>query len=266
MVYAHYPKSAFNTDKLNFTASFIAVPLIIIYFINEMILSIYRLNYHKVHIGEAEGAAYPTFRMIDAGIYAAVFIMLMFQMLRWMGELNRIEYRNVAKRAALALFVAAIFVIMFEYLQIAQPLSQTDQSDLTVPFILDFSAHAWAILSYKSIIEKIGRHYKVNTGTSIFYILFALVPIIKFGLPVFLLIFIGLIMSPGAFIFYSEITMSYIVAVIALGFGFYIIMDAKKILKAEKIEQIYDKIKKEEEKEKIKKDSSEKQEEKTGLN
>ncbi|MHA1399115.1 MAG: hypothetical protein ACTSQE_02010 [Candidatus Heimdallarchaeaceae archaeon] len=246
MIYSNHPAAIKETERLIFLGIYLAVPLLLVYFVNEMILTIFRLNNREQAIGKAVLPPYPNWRMIDAGLYALAFILIAFQLLHWMAEFRRYEFRKLAKMTVLALIISAFFVLLFEWIQINMPVQQRDQIDLTVPFFMVLISHVWAILSFKQLIEKLGKHNKVVTGTSIFYILFAANPFIKFGLPVFLLIFISTVMSPYVFIFFSEIAMSYLVGVIAVCFSITLFRDARKISRAQLIKLTLDKLKDEE--------------------
>ncbi|MHA1116349.1 MAG: hypothetical protein K9W45_02100 [Candidatus Heimdallarchaeum aukensis] len=233
MITGTHPSTIAEEDYFSFIGIFLSVPFFIAYFVNEMILALFRLTKYEREIGTPVTAPYPTWRMINAVIYAVAIIILALQVLSWSVTYRRYEFRKLAKRTVFAFLITAIFVIIFEYLQISMPVQPRDQSDITVPFFTLVGFHLWSFVSFKQVIEHLGKHYKTRVGDSIFYILFASYPFIKFGLPIILLIFVSLAMSPYAFILYSEITMAYLVGFISIALGVVLINDVVKIGRAQ---------------------------------
>jgi hypothetical protein len=82
----------------------------------------------------------------------------------------------------------------------------------------------------KNLISTIGRYKGVTTGSNIFYIFFAANPIVRYLLGFVILIFAQL--GGGwatVFFAYSELVMTYLSAVIAVGFFIFVILDSRKI-------------------------------------
>ncbi|MHA1869108.1 MAG: hypothetical protein ACTSVB_00410 [Candidatus Heimdallarchaeaceae archaeon] len=233
MITGTHPSTLANEDYFSFIGIFLSIPVFITYFVNEMILAVFRLTKYKREIGTAVTAPYPTWRMINAVTYAVAIIILALQVLSWSATFQRFEFKKLAKRTVLAFLITAIFVVIFEYLQISMPVQPRDQSDITVPFFTLVGFHMWSFISFKQVIKYLGKHYKARVGDSIFYVLFASYPFIKFGLPIILLIFVSLAMSPYVFILYSEITMAYLVGFIAIALGVVLIRDVVRIGRAQ---------------------------------
>lgn len=233
MITGTHPSTLSNEDYLSFGGIFVAIPLLLAYFVNEMILSIFKFTKYQREIGTPVTAPYPTWRMIDATIYAVSLLIFALQVLSWSATFPRFEFKKITRRTVFSLLLAGIFVLIYEYLQISMPVQPRDQTDITVPFFTLVGLHLWAFLSFKQVLEYLGKHYKVKVGDSIFYIIFASYPFIKFGLPIILLIFVSLAMSPYAFILYSEITMSYLVGFAAIGFVVVLVKDVMKTGRAQ---------------------------------
>ena len=170
-------------------------------------------------------------RIADSVFYASMFILIAIQVLQWRSTNIGMENKKKARNAIFALLVTAFALGLYEALLVLQQdLSYSHQSDLTVPFMLMIIAHFYGMHLVKNLITSIGRYKKVSTGESVFFSLFALNPAIRY-LASFIMLFMVpiLTINPYLFIAYSEVVMTYISAVVAVGFFIVFLKDSRKV-------------------------------------
>ena len=170
-------------------------------------------------------------RIVDSAFLAFMFIPIGIQVLSWKRNNLGIDSKKKTNLIAFSVIGAGIFVAMYEILtELREELDYSHQGDLTVPFLFMMILHVYGFFLLKNLINMIGRYKGVTTGTGIFYILFAANPVVRYLLPFVLLIFFQLGGDwASVFFIYSELAMTYISAVIAVGFFIYVIIDSNKI-------------------------------------
>ena len=182
-------------------------------------------------------------RIADSVFYALMFIIIAIQVLQWRSANIGLENKKKARNAVFALLITAFALGLYEALLVLQQdLSYTHQSDLTVPFMLMIIAHFYSMNVVKNLITTIGRYKKVNTGESLFYSLFALNPAIRYLASFIMLFMVPLLtISPYLFIAYSEVVMTYISAVVAVGFFIVLLRDSQKVKIAQLLQNLDEK-------------------------
>ena len=162
----------------------------------------------------------------------------------WRDQFISIEAKRKGRNAAVALFFGGIFTALYDILSVRiATLQHSRQSDLTVLFLFMIFLHFMGLNYLKQMIERMGRHKKTETGRSIFYSLFALNPVIRFLLPFLLLVFATVGGSLYfVYVYYVELVMTYISAVIAVGFTVFVFRDSRKITIAQRVQYIQEEI------------------------
>ena len=228
-----YPIKFRESESFNFTILKIACIGILAYYLSEMLN---RIIFFTTDV-ELEDIAV-TWRIIDSAVYAVTFLIIAVQTAVWREQLISYENRKKARNAFFTLILTALFTALYEILVLEMDkLQPSHRSDLTVPFLFMIMLHYYSISQVKLIISRIGRTKKTETGRSIFYTLFSLNPCLRYLLPFLLMV----ITSVGgnlyfAFIFYSEMVMTYLTAAVAVGFTVLVFIDSRKIRRAHLME------------------------------
>ncbi|MCE7741863.1 MAG: zinc ribbon domain-containing protein [Candidatus Heimdallarchaeota archaeon] len=221
-----YPTNNFGTDKFSFFWLKLAGFGMMIYYISEMVN---RVLFLTLEIPTAP--MWRIWRIVDSAYLTLMFVPIGLQVLSWKRNNLGMESRKKINRIFISIIGAGVFVTMYEILtELRAELNYSHQGDLTVPFLLMIMLHVYGFVLLKNLINMIGRYKEVSTGTSIFYLLFAVNPFVRYLLPFIILIFAQLGGSWAIIFFiYSELVMTYISAVIAIGFFIYIWKDSSKI-------------------------------------
>jgi len=218
-----YPVDYKEKAQFGFFWLYLALVGFVLYYGSEMISYVifFKTNKNPPH----EHA----WRLIDAGIYALSFVFISFQMVSFGVNFRNYENRVKARRTFIASLILSALIYLYEYLLVNMPIEQRKQSDYTVLFLSFLIIHYYVGINLKKLINIIGREKGVKTGTSIFYVLFALNPVIRNLMQFVLFIFVSLIINPYGYIFYANLVMTYISTAIALITVVFIILDVRKI-------------------------------------
>ncbi len=237
MVNDKYPVKVYGDERFSFFFMFVAVFGMMIYYLVEMINRIIFVFFWEDQTGNPiiSEEAMDFWRIADSVFYALMFIVIAIQILQWRQLNIGLENKKKARNAVLALLVTAVALGLYEALLVLQKdLAYSHQSDLTVPFMLMIFAHFYGMNTVKNIITIVGRYKRVTAGENLFYSLFALNPAIRY-LASFIMLFMVpiLTISPYLFIAYSEVVMTYISSVIAIGFFVVLLGDIRRIRRAQ---------------------------------
>ncbi|MHA1199720.1 MAG: zinc ribbon domain-containing protein [Candidatus Heimdallarchaeaceae archaeon] len=221
-----YPPNNFGTDRFSFFWLKLAGFGMILYYIAEMVNRVLYLA-----LEEAPEQMWRIWRIVDSAFLTLMFVPIGIQVLNWKKNNLGFESKKKINRIFISVISAGVFVTMYEILvELRAELPYSHRGDLTVPFLLMIILHVYGFMLLKNTINMIGRYKEVKTGTSIFYILFAVNPFVRYLLPFIILIFAQLGGSWAIIFFiYSELVMTYISAVIAIGFFIFIWKDSDKI-------------------------------------
>ncbi|MHA1447586.1 MAG: zinc ribbon domain-containing protein [Candidatus Heimdallarchaeaceae archaeon] len=233
MVNNKYPVTAHGEERFSFFWMKLAVFGMMLYYIIEMINRVLFIFFYEDQTGEPifSQEVMDFWRIADSVFYAFMFILIAIQVIQWRSTNIGLENKKKARNAIFALLITAFSLGLYEALLVLQQdLSYSHQSDLTVPFMLMIIAHFYGMNLVKNLITTIGRYKKVSTGESVFYALFALNPAIRY-LASFIMLFMVpiLTINPYLFMAYSEVVMTYISAVVAVGFFIVFLRDGRKV-------------------------------------
>ncbi len=173
-----------------------------------------------------------TWRIVDSSYLILMFVLMGLQVMSWRRNNIGVENKKKTNYAFFSVILAGVFVALYEILTMLRELllNYSSQGDLTVPFMLMIMLHIFGFILVKNLITIIGRYKGVKTGGSIFYTLFAINPVVRYLLPFIFLILLQLTGGwASMFFIYSELVMTYISAVIAVGFFIFIWKDSRKI-------------------------------------
>jgi hypothetical protein len=237
MVNDKYPVKVYGEERFSFFFMFIAVFGMMLYYVVEMINRIIFVFYYEDQTGNPviSEEAMDFWRIADSVFYAVMFIIIAIQVLQWRQLNIGLENKKKARNAVFALLITAVSLGLYEALLVLQKdLNYSHQSDLTVPFLLMIMTHFYGMNAVKNIITIVGRYKKVKAGENIFYSLFALNPAIRY-LASFIMLFMVpiLTISPFLFMAYSEVIMTYISSVVAIGFFIVLLGDIFRIRRAQ---------------------------------
>ncbi|MCG3259061.1 MAG: zinc ribbon domain-containing protein [Candidatus Heimdallarchaeota archaeon] len=233
MVNNKYPVTAHGEERFSFFWMKLAVFGMMLYYIIEMINRVLFIFFYEDQTGEPifSQEVMDFWRIADSVFYAFMFILIAIQVIQWRSTNIGLENKKKARNAIFALLITAFSLGLYEALLVLQQdLSSSHQSDLTVPFMLMIIAHFYGMNLVKNLITTIGRYKKVSTGESVFYALFALNPAIRY-LASFIMLFMVpiLTINPYLFMAYSEVVMTYISAVVSVGFFIVFLRDGRKV-------------------------------------
>jgi len=216
-----------------------------LYYIIEMVNRVLFIFFYEDQTGEPifSQEVMDFWRIADSIFYAFMFILIAIQVIQWRGSNIGLENKKKARNAVLALLVTAFALGLYEALLVLQQdLSYSHLSDLTVPFMLMIIVHFYGMNVVKNLITIIGRYKKVSTGESVFYTLFALNPAIRYLASFIMLFMVPLLtISPYLFIAYSEVVMTYISAVVAVGFFIVLLGDSRRVKRAQLLQNLDEK-------------------------
>jgi len=241
-----YPVKAHGEERFSFFWMKLAVFGMMLYYIIEMVNRVLFIFFYEDQTGEPifSQEVMDFWRIADSVFYASMFILIAIQVLQWRSTNIGMENKKKARNAIFALLVTAFALGLYEALLVLQQdLSYSHQSDLTVPFMLMIVAHFYGMNVVKNLITTIGRYKKVNTGESVFYSLFALNPAIRYLASFIMLFMVPLLtINPYLFMAYSEVVMTYISAVVSVGFFIVFLRDSREV----KISQLLQNLEEEE--------------------
>lgn len=244
-----YPVKVYGEERFSFFWIKLACFGMMLYYIIEMVNRVLFIFFYEDQTGEPifSQEVMDFWRIADSVFYAFMFILIAIQVLQWRSSNIGLENKKKARNAIFALLVTAFALGLYEALMILQKdLSYSHQSDLTVPFMLMIVAHFYSMNIVKNLINTIGRYKKVITGESVFYSLFALNPAIRYLASFIMLFMVPLLtISPYLFIAYSEVVMTYISAVVAVGFFIVLWGDSKKVNRAQLLQNLDEQEKRE---------------------
>lgn len=222
-----YPVRNSEYTAFNFAWIKIATFVILVYYLSEMTSILYNITQFEGDSSVA-GSIFSTWLIIDTLIYTLALIILAIQALIWRNTSRDHETRNKAKLAIIMLVAAALFTALYDVLNGLQPeLQASHRSDNAASFIFMIITHFLSIILLKQLVASIGRSKNTAAGTSIFYTLFSINPVIRFLLWLVILIF-SMEYAP-IFIIYAELVMIYLATVVTIGFTIAIWKDARRI-------------------------------------
>ncbi len=244
MVDDKYPVKAYGEERFSFFFMFIAVFGMMIYYLTEMINRIIFVFYYEDQTGNPiiSEKAMDFWRIADSVFYAAMFIVIAIQVLQWRQYNIGLENKKKARNAVFALIITAISLGLYEALLVLQKdLNYSHQSDFTVPFMLMIFTHFYGMNAVKNVITVIGRYKRVKAGENLFYSLFALNPAIRYLASFIMLFMVPLLtISPYLFMAYSEVIMTYISSVVAVGFFIILLGDIRRIKRAQFMQSLHE--------------------------
>ncbi len=219
-------KNNYGTDNFSFFWIIFSGIGMMLYYLSEMVNRVL-----FIALEESSEMMWRIWRIVDSAYLTIMFVPIGLQVLNWRRNNLGIESKKKTNMIFFSVIGAGVFVAMYEVLtELRSELDYSHQGDLSVPFLLMMMLHIYGFMLLKNLINMIGRYKGVTTGTSIFYTFFAFNPVVRYLLPFIILIFAQL---GGAwatvFFVYSELVMTYISAVIAIGFFIFVIKDANKI-------------------------------------
>ena len=220
--------NSYGTDSFSFFWLIFAGIGMLIYYVVEMINRVLFITI------EASDTMWTIWRLVDSAYLALLFVPIGIQVLSWKRQNLGLESKKKISFIFFSVIGAGFFLAVYETLTELREelLDYSHRGDLTVPFLFMIILHIYGFLLLKNLITMIGRYKEVETGKSIFYILFAINPFVRYLLPFIILIFIQIGGGWATMFFaYSELVMTYISAVIAVGFFIMVIKDSRKIAK-----------------------------------
>lgn len=223
---------AYGTDRFNFTWLIVACGGMMLYYAVEMVNRVLFVALDQSIIDDWTNRGIWTFwRSADSVFLSFMFILIGIQALSWRRKNLGLDSKKKARNIFFSVIGAGIFLALYEILtDLRSELDYSHRGDLTVPFLFMIILHFYGFILLKNLISMIGRYKGVRTGESIFYTLFAANPVVRYLLPFLILIFAQLAGAWATIFFvYSELAMTYISAVIAIGFFVMIVIDANKI-------------------------------------
>jgi len=234
-----YPQNARRTEHFTHLPLKIGCIVILFYYLSETLNRIIFFS-PNLELPIIEEIISDNWRIGSSAIYAVALLILAIQTIIWRDQFISIEAKRMGRNAFIALFFGGVFTALYDILSVKiSTLQYSRQSDLTVLFLFMIFLHFMGLNYLKQMIERMGRHKKTETGRSIFYLLFALNPVIRFLLPFLLLVFATI----GGnvyflYVYYVELVMTYISAVIAIGFTFFSFRDARRIKLAQRMQYL----------------------------
>ena len=242
MVNDKYPVKVYGEERFSFFLMFVAVFGMMIYYLTEMVNRIIFVFYYEDQTGDPliSEQAMDFWRIADSVFYAVMFIIIAIQILQWRQYNIGLENKKKARNAVFALIITAVSLGLYEALLVLQKdLNYSHQSDLTVPFMLMIITHFYGMNAVKNILTMIGRYKRVKVGENLFYSLFALNPAIRYLASFIMLFMVPLLtISPFLFMAYSEVVMTYISAVVAIGFFIILLGDIRRIRRAQLMQSL----------------------------
>ena len=233
---------SYGTDDFSFFWLKFAGFGMMLYYIVEMVNRVL-----FVTLEDTNPLMWEIWRIADSVYFTIMLIPIGIQAISWKNNNIGVENKKKANYAFFSIIGAGIFVLMYEVLtSLRAELDYSHRGDLSVPFLLMIILHFIGIIFIKNLITALGRYKEVRTGDNIFYILFALNPVIRYLLPFIILIFSSLSGTETTIFYffgYSELAMTYLSSVVAVGFFIFIWKDSKKI----KFAQLFQKQKQEQE-------------------
>jgi len=247
MINNKYPVKVHGEERFSFFWIKLACFGMMLYYIIEMVNRVLFIFFYEDQTGEPifSEEVMDFWRIADSVFYAIMFILIAIQVLQWRSCNIGLENKKKARNAIFALLVTAFALGFYEALMVLQKnLSYSHQSDLTVPFMLMIIAHFYGMNIVKNLITIIGRYKKVNTGESVFYSLFALNPAIRYLASFIMLFMVPLLtINPYLFMAYSEVVMTYISSVVAVGFFIVLWRDSKRVKISQLLQNLEEKEK-----------------------
>ncbi len=247
MINNRYPIKVHGEERFSFFWIKLACFGMMLYYIIEMINRILFIFFYEDQTGEPifSEEVMDFWRIADSVFYAIMFILIAIQVLQWRNCNIGLENKKKARNAIFALLVTAFALGLYEALMVLQKdLSYSHQSDLTVPFMLMIVAHFYGMNIVKNLINTIGRYKKISTGESVFYSLFSLNPAIRYLASFIMLFMVPLLtINPYLFMAYSEVVMTYISAVVAVGFFIVLWGDSRRVNRAQLLQNLDEKEK-----------------------